>query len=241
MKLLSIVTINRNDAAGLIKTIQSIKPLLGDDVEHVIVDGASTDDSVAQAQALLAGQDAVTLVSERDTGIYNAMNKGLALSSGRYVAFVNSGDELMAEPYRAYLKDVAKLDADVYYSRTFVHPEDAGAPPFVHERHPSQFRNDTIPHLTTAVRRDVLLAHGGFDEQYRVVADRDLFIRLHKAGAKFAFHDGVVARFYLGGVSSGVATKREDALVNVRHGHITKASYYRKLFRLWLKSRREAI
>lgn len=237
MKLLTIVTINRNDAPGLLRTVQSVMPLMGEEVEYIVIDGASTDDSVRLVSGLIDSVSGARLISEPDAGIYNAMNKGLALATGEYIAFVNSGDELIASAYLGYLRFMSDRDSDVYYSRTFVHPEKGLGDAFLHERHPAQFKNDTIPHLTTAVKRSLLAQLGGFNEKYRIVADRDFFIRAKKAGAIFKFYDGTVARFYLGGISSGWTTKKEDALLNFLSGHISRASYYRKMIRYWLKQK----
>lgn len=108
---LSIITINRNNANGLEKTIRSVLSQTYQGFEYVVVDGASTDRSVEVLQCLL-GADAeassayvevtymdrchlVKWISEQDTGIYNAMNKGIKKSHGDYLLFLNSGDFLV--------------------------------------------------------------------------------------------------------------------------------------------------
>ena len=95
---LTIITINRNNAAGLEKTLKSVSSQTCREFEHVIVDGASSDGSVGLIKAYAAqygGQ--VKWISEPDAGIYNAMNKGLRMASGDYVQFLNSGDCLVAQ------------------------------------------------------------------------------------------------------------------------------------------------
>ena len=98
---LSIITINYNDAIGLQKTLNSTISQLCIDFEHVIVDGASPDNSVEvienyAAEASVNGIK-VTWVSEKDKGIYNAMNKGIKMASGEYIQILNSGDCLAAD------------------------------------------------------------------------------------------------------------------------------------------------
>lgn len=90
---LSIITINRNHAAGLQKTIASLACQTKQDFEWVFVDGASSDDSLAVAKAFLRAGDVCS--SEADRGIYHAMNKGVLQASGDYVLFLNSGDTLV--------------------------------------------------------------------------------------------------------------------------------------------------
>lgn len=95
--VLSIITINRNNAAGLEKTMQSVLSQTRTDFEYVVVDGASTDDSVDVIKRLApAFGHRLRWVSEPDKGIYNAMNKGIGMATGEYVEILNSGDSLAA-------------------------------------------------------------------------------------------------------------------------------------------------
>ena len=88
--MLSIVTINRNNAYGLSKTIASLQEQSTDNFEWVFIDGNSTDDSLLIAKEFQRQND--VLVSELDSGIYNAMNKGIVKASGDMIIFLNSGD-----------------------------------------------------------------------------------------------------------------------------------------------------
>ena len=94
MPKLSIITINLNDARGLEKTIESVLSQTSNDFEYIVIDGGSTDGSVDVIQKY---KDKITYwVSEPDTGIYNAMNKGILKATGEYCQFLNSGDCLVA-------------------------------------------------------------------------------------------------------------------------------------------------
>ena len=94
---LSIITINRNNAAGLEKTMSSVASQTFKDFEYVVIDGASTDGSVEAIKKLEHEFAHLRWVSESDTGIYNAMNKGIRMASGEYVQVLNSGDCLAAD------------------------------------------------------------------------------------------------------------------------------------------------
>lgn len=209
----SIVTINRNDAVGLRRTLRSIRALRElRTLEHVIIDGASSDGSQEViAEESVAGPGTI-IVSEADTGIYGAMNKGWRLAHGRHVAFVNSGDEVIPASFDAYLDFAASGEADVYYAETLIRDPHTGATS-VHRRLSEQLHRDTVPHLTTLTRRSLLERFQGFDERYRICADRDLFVRLQRGGASFRFFDRTVAVFELGGASS---QKRQTRLENLR-------------------------
>ena len=111
---LSIITINRNNAIGLEKTLNSVASQICKDFEHIIIDGASTDDSVEvikqyvesinnSSSGLLSGVEGpethhqIRWISEPDKGIYNAMNKGIRMASGDYIQILNSADCLCDE------------------------------------------------------------------------------------------------------------------------------------------------
>ena len=93
---LSIITINYNNAEGLRKTMESVLAQTYTEIEYIIVDGASTDGSVDVIREL-ATRPTIKWVSEKDTGIYNAMNKGIRMATGEYIQILNSGDILAAD------------------------------------------------------------------------------------------------------------------------------------------------
>ena len=101
MPFLSIITINYNNAAGLRKTLESVRTQSFTDYEHIIVDGGSTDGSVEVIHEFLQDAEYAKHVSwwcsEKDKGIYNAMNKGIQHAKGEYVATLNSGDSYVAD------------------------------------------------------------------------------------------------------------------------------------------------
>jgi glycosyltransferase involved in cell wall biosynthesis len=95
---LSVVTINYNEADSLKRTLQSVKDFkaaTGLDLEHIVVDGGSSDQSVS----ILAefNENHLRYVSEKDNGIYDAMNKGIDLASGDFLIFINSGDYILSD------------------------------------------------------------------------------------------------------------------------------------------------
>lgn len=92
---LSIITINRNNASGLEKTMASVLTQTCTEFEYIVVDGASTDESVEVINSFSSAFGSrLKWVSEVDSGIYNAMNKGIGMASGEYIQLLNSGDVL---------------------------------------------------------------------------------------------------------------------------------------------------
>lgn len=98
--LLSIITINKNNAAGLQKTIESVLSQTSDNFEYIIIDGASSDQSSAvikkYAENPTHNNKISYWISEPDFGIYNAMNRGIQKACGTYCLFLNSGDYLIS-------------------------------------------------------------------------------------------------------------------------------------------------
>ena len=112
---LSIITINYNQAQGLESTIMSVNKYLNNDVQYIIIDGASTDNSTDIIKRYEKRID--YWISEKDNGIYNAMNKGIMKAQGKWSIFMNSGDTF-AENFD--LSDILDSSYDVIYGDCIV-------------------------------------------------------------------------------------------------------------------------
>ena len=183
--ILSIITINRNNAAGLEKTMQSVLSQTRSDYEYVVVDGASTDDSVAVIERLApAFGDRLKWISEPDKGIYNAMNKGIGMVEGKYVLFLNSGD-CFASPkvvdnvfYALEAEDYPPIlcgnRIEVYpdgHTRQY-RPISAGDLTFFY------FFLRTLPHQTSFIQRALFDKYGFYDESLKIVSDWKWFMQV---------------------------------------------------------------
>lgn len=114
---LSIITINRNNCAGLSRTMDSVIRQTCKDFEWILIDGASTDGSV---DLIRQNKQHITYwVSEPDKGIYNAMNKGLQQAHGEYCLFLNSGDWLAQNSTIAEVLPI--LSGDIFVARSLYH------------------------------------------------------------------------------------------------------------------------
>ncbi len=114
--LISIITITFNAASELEPTMLSVGAQTFHDFEHLIIDGASSDDTLSVARRL--GSDKLRILSEPDKGLYDAMNKGLAMAKGKYVLFLNAGDAFHSPETLAAYAEAAGNDADIIYSDT---------------------------------------------------------------------------------------------------------------------------
>jgi glycosyltransferase involved in cell wall biosynthesis len=178
---ITIVTAVFNRARTVRAAIESVQSQTHRDVQHVVVDGASNDGTLAVLHACVS--PSTTLISEPDTGIYDALNKGLALATGDVIGVMHSDDFFADE---RVLSDVASSFADpdvdaVYGDLDYV---DAMNPAHV-VRHwraghylPQQLAWGWMPpHPTMFVRRSLIERWGGYDTRYRIAADYDWMLR----------------------------------------------------------------
>ena len=207
--ILTIITINRNNAAGLEKTMQSVLNQTCRDFEYVVVDGASTDGSVEVIKRL-DGQFGARLkwISEPDKGIYNAMNKGIGMATGTYLEFLNSGDCLASEDvvermyealekaehpsilYGNMLKDMP--DGKILKDRCF-----AG-----HDISFLGFYTGTLNHSPAYIRKDLFQKYGLYDESLKIVSDWKWYLQaIIFGGEKPAYADIDVTLFDMNGIS----------------------------------------
>lgn len=170
---LSVITINRNNAEGLNKTLESVACQTEQPFELIVIDGASTDRSVEiiQAHALAIS----TWVSEPDAGIYNAMNKGVAKASGEWCLFLNSGDVFSSPDVMRRLRQ-SGASADIICGNAMIleDPPRRKTPPA--EITLDFLFNGTLCHQSALIRRSLLLKHP-YDESLKIVADRKFFLQ----------------------------------------------------------------
>lgn len=203
--VVSVVTVCFNAAATLEACLRSVASQTWPAIEHVVVDGASTDGTRA---LLERHRDRIaTLISEPDRGIYDAMNKGIAAATGEFVIFLNADDAFAGpEAVAQAMAEVARApDAEIYYgSITVVGPEVATRydppPP---EGAAEEMVIGCLPHQATFARRSVFARTGGFDLQWRRHADYDWWLKmLADPAVRLRRIDTLVASFRLGGASS---------------------------------------
>lgn len=233
----TLITVCWNVAPVIAESLDSVLAQTHADIELIVIDGASTDGTVEilrqytlPERSRRAGSSDKRgidiLVSEPDKGIYDAMNKGLALATGEIIGFVNAGDLLMtptviAEVVNAFERSHA--DA-VYGDIIMVDEQDIYK---VHRTwlsgtyHRENFRRGWMPpHVGTFIRKSVYERFGHFNTALRIGADYEILLRfLYKHQVPTVHLREVLVRFRLGGMSNGSVT------------HILKAN--REVRRSW--------
>ena len=207
--LLSIITINYNNAAGLKKTIESVVAQNFDDYEHIIVDGGSKDGSV---DVIKKYEKYISWwCSEKDNGIYNAMNKGIRHANGKYCLFLNSGDWLCDETALNKVKLSHPNEDIIYFNALFVTKETS----FV-IKYPEEitglffFSGSTLSHQNTLIKTSIqqLLP---YSDNYRISSDVEFFMNalIKKNCTSRHVHDVIVCFDCENGISNDPKTKNE--------------------------------
>jgi glycosyltransferase involved in cell wall biosynthesis len=197
---LTVITINRNNASGLKQTLASVLKQSDREFAYVVVDGASTDGS-REIIAATSGID--TWMSEPDDGIYEALNKGIALSASDYVLFINSGDRL-AENTTIRNAKPHLGSADIVYGNMKIESPDGDwegyMPSLIDLR---QMMYDTLWHPVSFIRRDLFERYGMYDTSFRICGDYDWFFNVLVDKHVTTRHiDQFIAIFDLTGTSS---------------------------------------
>ena len=205
---LSIITINRNNAAGLEKTLQSVTDQTFKEFEYIVVDGASTDGSVEVIKKYESKFAHLKWISEPDKGIYNAMNKGIRMASGDYIQILNSADCLAApEVTERMLAELERQgnpailygnmvkcfpDGRKVVDRCFAGQEITMLGMFT----------GTLNHDPAYIRRDLFEKYGYYDESLKIVSDWKWYLQaIILGGEKPQYVDMDITLFDMTGIS----------------------------------------
>lgn len=198
--LLSIVTVTKNCESSICKTLSSISLIKNSSIEYIVIDGASIDGTVDRMKSFSPIIN--KFVSEVDTGIYNAMNKGINLASGKYTLFINGDDQVLPDGFSEILHLLERGSADIYCAKTLIPGKDGDGEVFAMNQWCLPFFN-SIPHPSAFFCTDVLKKYL-FREDLKIASDYDLFLRLFISGKVFKKIDIVSALHYRGGASGDV-------------------------------------
>ncbi|MDB5024816.1 MAG: glycosyltransferase [Mucilaginibacter sp.] len=197
---LSVITVVYNDLKGIEGTMLSVLNQTYANIEYIIVDGSSTDGTL---EVIKKYRDRIKLISEKDEGIYDAMNKGLAMAAGNYVLFMNSGDEIYSSDTVAKVFAAAD-DADIYYGETEMINDDGQSLGQRRHKAPTTFTwksfkyGMNVSHQAIYIKRSLAEP---YNRQYHLSADIDWIIRAAQKANKIVKAQGYVAKYLVGGMS----------------------------------------
>lgn len=208
---ISVITVCYNEPPDRIrKTFENIALQDYPDVEWIVVDGGSNEDSMTAINEFLDAID--VLISESDDGIYDAMNKGVACASGDFIVFMNTGDSFYN---KNTLAETACFIAshpnfDCYYGdAVFIdYNGNQWAAPQIRKIDRSTLCHSMVCHQSIVARRSLFKSIGSFNTTYRLIADKDWALRSIDAGARWAFMDMFICNYDATGAST-IVTKRD--------------------------------
>lgn len=217
---ISIVTVAFNAAKTIRKTIESVVNQNRLLVQYIVIDGGSTDGTV---EIIKEYSDRLSYwVSERDSGIYDAMNKGIAQATGKLVGVINSDDWYASDVLKSvYDQHIENPNAVIHGDMMLVSESEEDLYLLPAPDHPSvqeEFKKMTVNHPATFVPRTIYEKYGLFDLSYRLSADYELIIRLLSKGVPFVPLHEVTSYFRLGGQSGGVRTYKENFAIQRKYG-----------------------
>ena len=198
---LSVITVVYNNARDIERTLLSVLNQTYTGIEYIVIDGASTDGTL---EIIKHYENRIAkLISEKDKGIYDAMNKGLALATGDYVIFMNSGDEFYA-PDTVETVFASADDADIYYGETEMVNEQRESLGRRRHQAPEQFTwrsfkyGMSVSHQAIYIKRSLTEP---YDPKYQLSADIDWILRAAKKAKKIVNVNTYVAKYLVGGMS----------------------------------------
>ena len=201
--LLSVITVVFNGEKQIKSAINSVVTQKSELVEYIIIDGVSTD---ATLDIIKSYGDSIDRVSsEPDLGIYDAMNKGVELANGKYVAFLNLDDYYMEGVLALALGRLLNGGPDVLYADIDIIDDNSlikrcWRPGLFHK---SKLKKLWIPpHPTTIIKKTMIVDAGSFNLSYKLAADYDLLLNVLLAAKHVVYLDTVMTKMRLGGVTN---------------------------------------
>ena len=244
MPFFSIITICYNAEDEIVRTIESVKNQICLDYEYIIIDGKSKDMKcdIVQTYKDVFGNKCI-FISEPDTGIYNAMNKGIDKAIGNWMIFLNAGDTLFDKHILGKVKKFLKENSDTQilygdvickYKNLYKKIECLEIEKICEKM--------IFCHQSSLIRKDIMKLYK-YNENYKISADYDFFLRAYLDGLRFRYIKLNVSVFALGGISSSGAQRLLEEYIEIRYKNkvINEAEHRRLLEVLYINSKRNKI
>jgi len=220
--LVSIITVVFNGAKHVEQTIQSVLNQSYPNTEYIIIDGGSTDGTVDIIKQYENKID--YWKSERDGGIYFAMNEGISLAKGEWIGILNADDYYLPDTISQVIDATKLFDAAIYHGNMQYVTENAVP---ISVAKPDITKMNEMPaifHPTCFVKKMVYDKAGVFDTQYKISADYDFLLRCLKQKLIFSYIPQTLTCFRLGGLSGSCASNIEGYKIMKAHqtGHHQK-------------------
>lgn len=218
----SIITPCLNSEKTIANTIESVLNQTYRDIEYIIIDGGSTDSTIEIIKEYNSKfHSRMKFVSEKDKGIYDAMNKGIKMSKGSIIGIINSDDYYESDAVENVIEHMTGDRYQVIYGYCRI-LDGCHTINILKNRHENLVQG-MIPHPTCFVTRDIYKDFGMFLTTFKIANDYELMIRLYKSNkVKFTQVNQITANFRKGGLCSDMKrAEREKALITYYYGMIS--------------------
>lgn len=224
--LFSIITVVYNDENNIEKTILSVLAQTYRNIEYIIIDGASKDNTLSVINKY---KDKISkIISEPDSGIYDAMNKGINIANGDYIALLNSGDTYEPDTCQIVNDQINIEKFDIYHGLIRIFNNDTLLN--IQGSTIQNIKNSMINHPTCFISKEIYKKYQ-YDLKYRSASDYDFIIRVHNENATFKLIECILANFYLGGVSSSKTGLIENIKILYKYKYINTFRFLVKYLR----------
>lgn len=199
---ISIITINYNDKVGLQKTFDSVFNQTNKNFEYLVIDGNSNDGSKELIEENVSKIN--FWISEKDTGVYNAMNKGIKAAKGEYLIFMNSGDSFYNHEVIEKTNQLIDGNSDIYYGNAlFISENEKKEVVYNKKIDFNFFRKNNFCHQATFIKKQLFETSFYYSENLKIVSDWEFFIfQVCKNNAKIKHLNLLIANYDLTGMSS---------------------------------------
>ncbi len=235
MHKISLITVSFNAGSHIAETISSVKSQSYDNLEYIVVDGGSTDETI---DIIKKNNNFITRwISEPDRGIYHAMNKGIAMSSGDIIGFLNADDILVSpDALSNVAQQFQNKEIDAIHGDLVFFDEDPSKPVRKWEfiENGSFFKGWHPAHPTFYVRRSCYEKYGGYDETLKLSSDFELmlrFIEVQKISIKYLPKE--IVKMRIGGATTGSIKNMVRGLKETRKAFLINNLHYPLLYPLY--------
>lgn len=231
----TVITVAKNARATIEETIKSVLDQNFQDYEYIVIDGGSSDGT---SEIIDKYKNQVDLIiSEPDAGIYDAMNKGIALASGIWICIINSDDSLLPDSLgKVYLRANETEIPDVIYGGVLTQSQR-----IFHFIHHTELEKRMIFHPATFISKSSYLRFGTFNLSYSIAADYDLCLRIFLGGGKFVALREPLAVYRTGGYSErnwSVSIREHNKVLGTNFG-LSRSKVmlrtYLTILKTWMK------
>lgn len=216
----SIITVVYNGVRTIEQTIQSVLHQSYKNIEYIIIDGLSTDGTQQIINRYI--QDISYYVSEKDDGLYYAMNKGIEKATGDIIGIINSDDWYAENAVEDVVTYFQKNDVELVCGKIVNISEENKERIVQGTLFENLWYQNSVAHPSVFVKKDVYDRLGGFNVNYRIASDYELMLRFYIKEVKFGYIDKVIAYFRQGGLSAKRKKESRDEVYKISMSYVDK-------------------